>query len=349
MKNRKILLPALLSISLVFSLILTASVMAQEQVTPMVAAGNDYTVGLKANGTVVAVGENEAGQCDVDGWRGIIQVAAGIGHTVGLKANGTVVAVGCNDFTDPYFGDVVRYQFGQCDVGGWTDIIQVAAGANSWHTVGVKSDGTVIAVGDNQNGQCDVGNWIDIVQVAAGTGHTVGLKSDGTVVATVFTSAHGSYQWDAGNWSDITQVTAGHDHTVGLKSDGIVVAVGNNDRGQCDVGNWTDIIQVAAGGVHTVGLNSDGTVVAMGYNGYGQLNVGGWTDIVQVAAGSGRTVGLKSDGTVVAVGFGSGSELAKWNLLLAVPPMNWPLVGGIIAAVVAAGLVIFLVRRKKTG
>ena len=62
MTNGKTLLPALLSISLLFGLILTASVMAKEQVTPMVAAGNDYTVGLKANGLVVAVGENQAGQ-----------------------------------------------------------------------------------------------------------------------------------------------------------------------------------------------------------------------------------------------------------------------------------------------
>ena len=51
------------------------------------------------------------------------------------------------------------------------------------HTVGVKSDGTVVAVGRNNYGQCNVGSWTDIVQVAAGDGHTVGLKSDGTVVA----------------------------------------------------------------------------------------------------------------------------------------------------------------------
>ena len=36
------------------------------------------------------------------------------------------------------------------------------------HTVGLKSDGTVVAVGDNYFGQLDVGSWSDIVQVAAG-------------------------------------------------------------------------------------------------------------------------------------------------------------------------------------
>jgi hypothetical protein len=72
--------------------------------------------------------------------------------------------------------------FGHIEVGSWTDIVQVAAG--SAHTIGLKSDGTVVAVGLNDNDQLNVGSWTDIVQVAAGSSHTVGLKSDGTVVAT---------------------------------------------------------------------------------------------------------------------------------------------------------------------
>ncbi len=55
--------------------------------------------------------------------------------------------------------------------------------AGGYHTVGLKSDGIVVAVGWNDNGQCDVGGWTGIVQVAAGWYHTVGLKTDGTVVA----------------------------------------------------------------------------------------------------------------------------------------------------------------------
>ena len=67
--------------------------------TPMViAAGYENTVGLKSDGTVVAVGWNNYGQCDIGGWTDIIQVAAGYGHTVVLKADGTVVAVGYNGY-----------------------------------------------------------------------------------------------------------------------------------------------------------------------------------------------------------------------------------------------------------
>jgi alpha-tubulin suppressor-like RCC1 family protein len=35
--------------------------------------------------------------------------------------------------------------------------------ARRFHTVGLKSDGTVVAVGNNEFGQCDVGSWRDIL------------------------------------------------------------------------------------------------------------------------------------------------------------------------------------------
>jgi len=337
MKNRKMLLPALLSVVFVFSLIVPAWVAGasatasrpdgrsishlaadsssaapamalntpEGEVIPMVAAGDGYTVGLKSDGTVVAVGQNDDGQCNVDGWTDITQVAAGLSHTVGLKSDGTVVAVGSN-------------YAGQCDVDGWTDITRVAAGLS--HTVGLKSDGTVVAVGQNDEGQCDLGGWTDITRVAAGGWHTVGLKSDGTVVA-VGSNYEG--QCDVDGWTDITRVAAGLSHTVGLKSDGTVVATAYNASG------WTDIAQVAAGGWHTVGLKSDGTVVAVGANDYGQCNVGSWTDIVQVAASTWHTVGLESASTVVAVGandYGQ-CDVGGWNLVLAMPPSQEGQVG----------------------
>ena len=46
---------------------------------------------------------------------------------------------------------------GECEVGGWTDLVAVSAGG--CHTVGLRWDGTVVAVGSNGNGQCKVGGW----------------------------------------------------------------------------------------------------------------------------------------------------------------------------------------------
>ena len=85
--------------------------------------------------------------------------------------------------------------YGQLNVGSWTDIVQV----DGWyiHTVGLKTNGTVVAVGFDDSGKLNVGAWADIVQVTAGYYHTVGLKSDGTVVA-VGDNFEG--QCDTGGW-----------------------------------------------------------------------------------------------------------------------------------------------------
>ena len=75
---------------------------------------------------------------------------------------------------------VGRNYSGQCAVGTWKDIIAIAAG--NFHTVGLKSDGTAVAVGYAADGQCDVSNWNGIVDIAAGVKHTVGLEADGSVI-----------------------------------------------------------------------------------------------------------------------------------------------------------------------
>ena len=74
-----------------------------------VSAGYTHTVGLRSDGTVVAVGRNYDGRCNVSDWTDIVAISAGRKHTVGLKSDGTVVAVGDNEY-------------GQCDVSGWTVI-----------------------------------------------------------------------------------------------------------------------------------------------------------------------------------------------------------------------------------
>lgn len=152
--------------------------------------------------------------------------------------------------------------------------------AGDEHTVGLRADGTVVAVGNRYGyddyGQCDVSDWTDIVAITAGKYHTVGLRADGTVVA-VGDNFNG--QCDVSGWTYIVAIAAGRDHTVGLRADGTVAAVGYDQYGQCDVSDWTDIVAIAAGDSHTVGLRSDGTVVAVGKRSIGQCDVSDWTDI----------------------------------------------------------------------
>ena len=52
-------------------------------------------------------------------------------------------------------------EYGQCDVSAWKDIVAISA--NGFHTVGLKADGTAVAVGMNGYGECDVGDWKDIL------------------------------------------------------------------------------------------------------------------------------------------------------------------------------------------
>ena len=52
-------------------------------------------------------------------------------------------------------------QAGRCNVSDWKDIVAISAGG--YHTVGLKKDGTVVAVGDNSERQCDVSDWKDIL------------------------------------------------------------------------------------------------------------------------------------------------------------------------------------------
>jgi len=106
--------------------------------------GNQHIVGLTADGTVVATGNNNEGQCDVGDWSDIVDIKARENHTAGLKSDGTVVCAG-------------KDWFGARNTRSWQNIIAISVGRD--HTVGLKKDGTIVAVGKNYNGECNVGNF----------------------------------------------------------------------------------------------------------------------------------------------------------------------------------------------
>ena len=57
---------------------------------------SDHLVGLNADGTVTATGNNDSGQCEVSGWKDITAVHAAKNYTVGKKSDGTYV-IATND------------------------------------------------------------------------------------------------------------------------------------------------------------------------------------------------------------------------------------------------------------
>src|SRR5262245_66456648 len=93
---------------------------------------------------------------------------APLAHAQTNRPSGTVVSWG-NQFL-PYVEPGTRF---------------TAIAAGTYHTVALKSDGSIVASGANHWGQTDVPGALQhgMVAIAAGGDHTVALKSDGAVLA----------------------------------------------------------------------------------------------------------------------------------------------------------------------
>jgi alpha-tubulin suppressor-like RCC1 family protein len=306
-----------------------------------ISANYYHTVYLKSDGKVWAAGRNTYGQLGDGGatqknnpvqvintngsvFDGVVGISTGTGHTVYLKDDNTVWAAGWNEYgqlgdgTDNDRSNPVQV----IDANGdpFTGVAAISAGA--FHTVYLKSDGTVWAAGYNTWGQLGddtEGNRSNPVQVIDAAGDP---------------------------FTGVAAISAGGFLTIYLKSDGTVWAAGDNRHGQLGngtsgldsesstpvkVNNMSDVVAIYAGGYHTVYLKSNDTVWAAGLNDYGQLGDGtttqrnnpvqvtnvdesGLSGVVGISAGEHHTVYLKSDGTVWATGRNQYGQLADGKL-----------------------------------
>ena len=112
--------------------------------------------------------------------------------------------------------------------------------------------GPAVGWGCNSDGQGDVP--ADIVALSGGGVHSLGLRSDGTIAAWG-DNYYGQCDAPPPN-ADFVAVEGGGYHSLGVKSDGMIVAWGDNLHGQCDVpAPNSDFIAVAGGALHSLGLN----------------------------------------------------------------------------------------------
>ncbi|MEG2583740.1 MAG: hypothetical protein RSA27_04475, partial [Oscillospiraceae bacterium] len=250
----------------------------------VIAAGSKHSVGLKKDGRVVAVGDNQFGQCDVADWAGVVAVDTGADYTVAVTIDGELLATGYN-------------KFGQCDLPTFKDFKAVSAGQN--HTAMLRKSGKVMAMGDNKFGQCDVSEWSGIVSISTGGNHTVGRKSDGTIVAT---GQNDFGQCEVNGLTNVVAVSAGDSNTVAIMADGTIKVIGNKDFGQTNTNSTTDIIAASFGGRHMLGLKNSGKVISLGNNDKMQGGVSGWVNSVAVSAGENHSLSVTRDGSVFAAG-----------------------------------------------
>lgn len=260
-----------------------------------VAAGNDHTVVLYADGTAAAVGRNRDQECCLDHWRDIVAISAGCYHTVGLKKDGTV------EYAGNSYGN-------QKDAKNWEDIVAIATG--TFHTVGLKRDGTVVAVGDKSGGKCAVAGWRDIVAIDAGYKHTIALDKFGRVF-TAGKAKGTKLPW--GGWNQVKAIAAGgFGHSAALTENGAVLLAGGGGK-PAELGEAN--VEMDAGFDYTVVRRADGTAKISGNAYEGREKVRTWTDLEKISAGNLHVVGLKKDGTLIAAGNNSNGQCDVHKLM----------------------------------
>ena len=268
---------------------------------PAVAGGLNYSVVLKADGTVATMGDNSLGQLgdgtsssrrvpgDVPGLTGVTRIAAGTYHVLALKSDGTLVAWGYNAFGQ--IGDnstTTRH----APVTIMTNVTAIAAG--QLFSMALKSDGTVWTWGRNFEGQLGINNT---------------TQSNVPIQVTTLPT--------------IAAIDAGEAHGLAVTSvDGQVYTWGRNNAGQLGdnstttrlapvlVSGLSNIVQVAGGDAHSLARTSLGAVYGWGQNTYGQVGEGpgsnrltpiqisALSNIDAISAGSVHSIALKNDKSV---------------------------------------------------
>jgi hypothetical protein len=184
---------------------------------------------------------------------------------------------------------------------GIMDIRTIAAGPA--YGLLLRSNGTVIAWGDNSSGQTNVPPGLtSVAAIAAGANHCLALRSNGTVAA-----------WGLNNFGQASvpasvtnaiAIAAGTYHSLALRSNGTVVVWGGNQSAVTNLpAGLNGVTAISAGDSHSLALRSNGTLAAWGDNGSGQTNLPaslGLTNIMRIAAGYHHNLAVRSNGTVVA-------------------------------------------------
>lgn len=321
---------------LVVCLLAAGAPMAAQSGVAQVAAGGPNTMVVRADGAVRAWGLNDSGGlgdgtgversrpvCALIG--GVRAVSVSASHTLAVRQDGSVWAWGNGGFGLLGDGSVAAHVApSPAAVAGLSGVTAVASGY--FHSLALKSDGTVWAWGGNASGELGDGSNVDravpaqvaglsgIVAVAAGRAHSVALRNDGAVFA-----------WGANAFGQV-----GDGSTVDRAAPVRVPGVSARAVAASDA---QTVVVLTSGRVwgwgETAGLGLDltvlGQIVAI------PLKLVDFPDVAQVATARGLTVLTRADGSVWYLGTGLSGRYGGGLVDLAVSPMALPLAAAGVA------------------
>jgi alpha-tubulin suppressor-like RCC1 family protein len=284
--------------------------------TSMAEAGQSLF--LKSDGSLWAMGNTQYGQLGDSTYyqtnlpeqivaSNVTAIAAGTYHSLFLKSDGSLWAMG-----DNYYGqlgdgttDGDYYETNLPEQIVTSNVTAIAAGYG--HSLFLKSDGSLWAMGLNWDGQLGDGTYnqtnlpeqivaSNVTAIAAGNMHSLFLKSDGSLWAMGYNN-YGQLGDSTRNStnrpeqivaSNVTAIAAGSLHSLFLKTDGSLWVMGFNHEGQLGDGErgfntnqpeqivTGNVTAIAAGFEHSLFVKSDGSLWGMGWNQYGQLGDGNY-------------------------------------------------------------------------
>lgn len=291
------------------------------QPVTLIASGDNHSLFLKGDGSLWAMGYNQFGELG-DGTTNnanrpelivasnVTAIAAGYIHSLFLKADGSLWAVGYNyegELGDGVYNTQSPFGTNQPQLIVASNVIAIAAG--EYHSLFLKNDGSLWAMGRNDSGQLGDGtdNYetnqpeqivaSNVTAIAAGGYTSLFLKSDGSLwgMGDNGNGQLGDGTTDSGNYetnlpeqivaSNVTAIAEGFAHSMFLKNDGSLWVMGANDYNQLGNGTSDDtnlpdeivasnVTAIAAGFYHSLFLENDGSLWGMGYNADGELGNG---------------------------------------------------------------------------
>ena len=251
-----------------------------------VAAGIDYCLALKQDGTVVGWGvgtnhslgvnntANRAIPIKMHDSYNIIQVQGGSDTSTVLKADGTVQAVGLGtsgqlgDNTAATKGELV-YAINETLDGKLTGVVRIVTGSH--HTIALKEDKTARIWGYNNYGQIGMNNTTNYK-------HAIPLKNVGNTDI----------------MQNIKDIATGPSATYVLDTQGNVYAVGLNTTGQLSIGNATTVK------IFTQAKDENGEPL---------------TGVATISSSKNTTFGFAfTDGSIGVTGLGTSGQHGNWTL-----------------------------------